>query len=85
MSHQIDKSVFRGYCRRTSSGSRPRAFPPSARLAPSLWVTPTLSNPQQTKRTHLLLTALRRRSARSVTGINGAWRTVRYCSSSTPT
>ena len=30
--------------------------------------------PSRRKRTHLLLTAPRRRSARSVTGINGAWR-----------
>ena len=33
MSHQIDESVFRGYCRRTSSGSRSRRSRRLRRLA----------------------------------------------------
>jgi hypothetical protein len=74
MNHHIDENVFRAYLQEDIEWKPFPAFPPSARRAPSLWVTPTLSNPQQTKRTHLLLTAPRRRSARSVTGINGAWR-----------
>ena len=38
MSHQIDESVFRGYCRRTSSGSRSRRSR-RLRASPSWWAT----------------------------------------------